>query len=540
MSFNSDIIKELSYNVPLLASTNFTTEKIIAGQFSSITLSMAADQDSTALIQFSNDGANWDINVSKNFTGGSSSFENVVILGKWMRITYSNNSITNMTYFRGFVYGSVMNTSLNALIQKIGNVSPEVSVDNIPQSAFGEIVDSGVEPLKQYCFNQGTTGGAQASTWQSFYGDLKSYSNSVSMTIRFEGGMVKIRDVFVNEKGMFKGGFMPICHEKNPIVRFSGLFVQGARNVAGPGAMTEYLGIFNGDVTAGTIDNAYAFGYGDPTLSESSRDSFGIIYFNKGFRTFIPRTSWNGDKANGTGILPDMDWEKLNIYQIEPQHIGGGNVIFKIMNPGTSNFVIVHTIRFANTLSVTEISARSMGFFMYMESEPGLIPIDNLNTVGCDQFSIWGQKQPRIIYDRFSILNLKTLSTISNVFSVRNPLTVLGSPNYESIQIDLMTIASDGTKSADACIFKNSDLQAPTWVQPYPTRSIIEMDTVGIHNGLGTGDLLYAFGFAKVSELMVDLSPYDIIIHPGDYVVFTARSAASTDITLSIAFHTLM
>lgn len=539
MSFNSDIIKELSYNVPLAAATNFVTEKIIAGQFSSITLSMAADQDSRALIQFSNDGANWDINVSKTFAGGVSGFENVVILGKWIRVTYFNDSIQNMTYFRGYIYGSVMNTSLNALIRKIGNVSPEVSVDNIPTNAFGDLKESRLVPLNQYCFNNGTSGLAQASTWQSYYGDLKSYSNSASTEIQYNSGMVKIRTITPGDIAMFKGAFIPICDEKNPIARFSGLFVQETKNITGLGSMTEYLGIFNGDVSAGTIDNAYAFGYGDPTLQWDSPDNFGVIHYNRGVRTFIPRNAWNGDKANGTGLLPSINWATLNIYQIEPQHVGGGNVIFKIMNPTTSEFVVVHTMRLGNLNTVTEVSHRNMGFFMYMEAEAGVIPVTTFDSVGCDNFAIWGQSSARYHNDRFSVVNLKTVSAITNIISLRNPLTVGGLPNYESIKIDLLTIASDGTKSGDACIFKNSDLGAPVWASPYPTRTIIESDTVGVHNGLGTGDLLYALGFAKVSDVIIDLNAHDIIMQPGDYIVFTGRSPSNTDITISVSFHTL-
>ena len=52
----SDIIPQLSYTIPLNGSTSYTSDKVIAGQYSAITVSVSGDQDTTVTFQYSNDG----------------------------------------------------------------------------------------------------------------------------------------------------------------------------------------------------------------------------------------------------------------------------------------------------------------------------------------------------------------------------------------------------------------------------------------------------------------------------------------------------
>tara|TARA_R110000851_G_scaffold52690_12_gene125414 strand:+ start:24024 stop:26174 length:2151 start_codon:yes stop_codon:yes gene_type:complete len=62
----------------------------------------------------------------------------------------------------------------------------------------------------------------------------------------------------------------------------------------------------------------------------------------------IPQTSWNLDKADGTEILPDIDWSRGNVFQIRYQWLGYGAITFYLEAPATGNLLPVHRIGYAN------------------------------------------------------------------------------------------------------------------------------------------------------------------------------------------------
>lgn len=65
-------------------------------------------------------------------------------------------------------------------------------------------------------------------------------------------------------------------------------------------------------------------------------------------KTHIPRSSWNGDKLDGTGLSGmTLDLTKLNIYWIDYQWLGAGFVRLGVVDP-SGNRVVCHTFKNAN------------------------------------------------------------------------------------------------------------------------------------------------------------------------------------------------
>jgi hypothetical protein len=79
--------------------------------------------------------------------------------------------------------------------------------------------------------------------------------------------------------------------------------------------------------------------------------------------TWIPQSSWNGDKMDGTGpsgfnLNPSMG----NVYQIDIQYLGFGPIVFKVEVPHAGNnpaFVTCHSINFNNSQASTSVSQPS-------------------------------------------------------------------------------------------------------------------------------------------------------------------------------------
>lgn len=61
-----------------------------------------------------------------------------------------------------------------------------------------------------------------------------------------------------------------------------------------------------------------------------------------------PQSTWNLDKADGTDILPDIDWSKGNVFQIRYQWLGYGAITFYLEAPDSGNLLPVHRIAYAN------------------------------------------------------------------------------------------------------------------------------------------------------------------------------------------------
>ena len=134
--------------------------------------------------------------------------------------------------------------------------------------------------------------------------------------------------------------------------------------------------------------------------------------------TFVPQSSWNGDKLDGTGYSGStIDPTKFNVFQIGIQYLGAGSITFQVeIAPSGNNpeFVTVHTLRLPNTLTATSFGNPSFPFTMAAYSAGSTT--DLILKVGSYAGFIEGQK----------ILQ-------GNRYSYQNQLTTVGSANYQAL-----------------------------------------------------------------------------------------------------------
>ena len=79
--------------------------------------------------------------------------------------------------------------------------------------------------------------------------------------------------------------------------------------------------------------------------------------------TWIPQSTWNGDKLDGTGPSGvTLDPTKGNIYQVDVQYLGFGTVSFKVevsQEGNNADWVTVHTINNPNTKTAVNVTQPS-------------------------------------------------------------------------------------------------------------------------------------------------------------------------------------
>lgn len=151
----------------------YTTKTVLLNQYVALSIIAKSNIDFSIDIETSGDGAHFDYNVSRKVAGDTGVNFDIPVTGKFTRIAITALSPSPPTYFRFYCYGSTSNTSLNALIGKIGNANPEVDITaDIARTALGE------EIVKNGTVVASLTGGNWRTGW--FYDDNDSHVRPVN------------------------------------------------------------------------------------------------------------------------------------------------------------------------------------------------------------------------------------------------------------------------------------------------------------------------------------------------------------------------
>jgi len=245
---------------------------------------------------------------------------------------------------------------------------------------------------------------------------------------------------------------------------------------------------------------------------------------------WIPQTSWNGDKANGTGTLQTIDWTKGNVFQIKAQWLGFGAVRFYIEEPSTGKLVLVHTLKYANTVTVPSIqtptiplSARVVNttntsdIIMYSASMAGFV--EGRKGTGIGHF---GKASSKI-----------GVSTQQPLLSLHNVRIFNGKVNRGRIYVLFADLSAEGNKPATIRYFVNQTLVDSSFSDLVPTVSIASVDTSATSSSGGIEE--YGATLAKSASRTIQMAGANFILNPGDTLTVTGESGASSDVT--VAFH---
>lgn len=512
-------ISILTFNSSVLANATYTSEKCLLGHYNSLSVIGKSQTSVDVFIEYSGDGTNWDY-YEKFILSTTNNLYVSSVVGKWVRLRIV--STTASSYVRCFVYGNYGSAG--------GSVS---SIDETSTTAFGEELTAGIKPEVQYIFTKGTTGTYTTAILP--YSDIKYYSSKALNNYTIGSGVVRFGNgcTSVGDKMMLYGGTYRYRPGQGINSKFTAYFTQGPKsNPQHP--TTEYVGI--GNINGTSVLNGYFFGYGDPSAGVTS---FGIIYINNSVRTFYPSTSWNVDKCDGTNVMPLIDFSKTNIYKITFQYLGFGIVRFYIENPLTGDLTLVHTIQRVNTVNYpSNMSDPTVGFVMFIEVESGVIENGGTSEVGscCFNLSIEGDSTPSNDTIGSSINDTGITSTESAIITYSCPPVFYGSTNYYPIDINHLSIATDGTKNIVVNAYLNSTFSVS------PVFGDIGANLIPISSYVGGtitsfGTLLFSTTLAKADTLTI--KPLGLLIQPRSYITFTAKvvnGSSTSTVTLATSF----
>ena len=229
---------------------------------------------------------------------------------------------------------------------------------------------------------------------------------------------------------------------------------------------------------------------------------------------------WDVDKMDGTGTSTiDMDWSKLNVFQIDFRWLGIGEIRWSVENPDTGDLMFVHHSHYANrqadvhidnpcfkigyvaaNLSASTITTATCAGASMMVAIEGVIQ-DNAFTTGFPS-------------DEKNALGASS-TTAHHIVSFKNDLTYKDKINLRLMKLRSMSVSFQGNDPAVIYLFLDAAKDTNhewTTINPWSSvsRDISSGDiTIADHKPLA------CYTLPINGSDTFDLSKLDLIIPPG-------------------------
>jgi len=398
----------------------------------------------------------------------------------------------------------------------------EVAIKS-PQTAFGEISVAEVTPVVQIDFVYGVNG---VTTKTSTTG-TGTVSNGNGMVSASTGASASSSAVVYSSRNLkYRPG-------QGALVRFTALFTTGvanSRQVAGMGFPNLNDGLF--------------FGY-DGT-------DFSICNVNAGSWDCVPQASWNVDVMDGTGGVTNpsgmlLDPTKGNVFQIKYQYLGFGALYFYIEDKESGNFVLVHTLKYANTNTVPSLTNPSMPLLwaavnttntsdLVVKGASGMAGVEGIRSYLGPRH---GQSNTRTTVTTeiatFTLKNCTTFNTIENGGLVRIRSLTLGSNTGGAGNgVTYLRIVKDATLGGTPVYTPHDGSTADNGTTITSGNSVVSVDTAGttVTGGNQEWNGIVAVG----NSMAADVTDLDLYIAPGETLTFAIESTQSATVGVGMTW----
>lgn len=252
---------------------------------------------------------------------------------------------------------------------------------------------------------------------------------------------------------------------------------------------------------------------------------------------FIPQASWNADTRIDTDENVNLDPTKGNVYQIQFQYLGFGAIKFSIEDKDTGDLVLVHTIKFANTSTLTSITNPTfrVGWLASNVGNTTNVTVEGGSAGAFIEGKMFRDAPPRSVsHDQASIT-----TTLTNIVSLRNRITFADKVNRAELLPLLVAGSTQTNKFAFFRVLVNPTYAAPvTFEYVDKSSSIAETatDAVAVSGGREVGTITVVAGS---SETIRFNQTKDItIILPGDTVCIAAvvPTGAASDCQVALTW----
>ena len=308
------------------------------------------------------------------------------------------------------------------------------------------------------------------------------------------------------------------------------------RYIPGQGAVARFTATF----TTGLAGSTQVIGVGDTSdglFFGYNGTSFGVMRRVGGVDTWTAFADWsNGINGGNLAWLNLIDWTKGNVFQIQFQWLGFGEIRFAVENPESGGFVVVHRIRFANTSTATSLLNPTLPIMAQVANTTNdtAVILRTPSAMGFCEGKIDNPTPPHPLSLPRTLTATKTgVTTEANVLTLSSPATWLTKANRIRSQLGMLSVATDGTKSATVRITKDTALGGVPAYNDYSTNtSPIEFDVAG--TTLTGGSVVFAATLDKVDSQVFNLREWALFLNPGEKLTVSVQSSGATDVAIAI------
>jgi len=376
------------------------------------------------------------------------------------------------------------------------NVFPGGDVFEINRTAFGELRVAELTPKVQLNF-----------PYNINLRLVKDLSGGGGTLTQVSGLAVCSSSASTNASGVLQSRrFLKYDPGEGALVRFTALFTPG---VVGS---SQEIGIGDG------LDG-YFFGY-DGT-------SFGIMRRRDGVDNWTPQSSWNID------TMPDIDVTLGNVYQINYQWLGFGQILFAIEDPVNGSFRPVHAIKYTNTELVPSILNPSLPMYIFAGNTTNNTDVV-VKTSSMGAF-VEGNEVGLGFLNASGVAKSQG-TTVLPVISFRNNLTFQGQRNRTVVQILRAFVSNEGNQGVEFEVFLNPTLTDASFNDVDSSTSVISID-ISATTFTGGFEIINSLVGSNSSDTF-SIEDLNVELDPGDIILIAAHrlSGSSADIDAGLVW----
>jgi hypothetical protein len=282
------------------------------------------------------------------------------------------------------------------------------------------------------------------------------------------------------------------------------------RHQAGQGLVTHFDCAF----TEGVANSHQIVGVGasdsEGVFVGYSGVDFGLFTFGEDFKTHTPQSTWNLDKADGTGKLPAIDWTKGQQYRIEAMTaVLGGFVRLSLMDPNDGEWVCVHQQNALNAFGQSVIKQLNWGAFAEAHSDTSATNLEvHLGTYG--QF-LEGKEANSIITRSVKVSSKFTpKNTEQFALAIRNKSVMDNGRTNRIIAVPQSVIIFNNSieplklRIGVAAVFTGADWQdaGSNSATQYSTSGVLVANPVVVNEYTIAGDSSREIAFSETSKII--------------------------------------
>jgi hypothetical protein len=258
--------------------------------------------------------------------------------------------------------------------------------------------------------------------------------------------------------------------------------------------------------------------------------------------TFIPQSSWNGDKLDGTGDTGvTLDPTKGNVFQIGIQYLGYGAITFEVevATSGTNNpvFETVHTILAPNTRTTPHLSQPSFPFTMTAYSAGSTTDV----SVSCGSFAGFVEGQKKLTGPRMTYTNVSTAVTTGAYYclaTIRNDIMFATRANQAVVNLISCGFAHDDTTPVTFFLIKNATLAGTPNFSAWSTSSCTSVDTAATTCTITNNEqIVFSMPVGDAGSVAFAFSD-DITLQPGETITLAAQTVTGTATYSNVSLNT--